>query len=327
VRDVGDLAAARPVPAAVAGALAIAFSAILVRLAREAPATAAVFRCAYALPVLGVLATRERRRFGARARRSIALSMVAGVFFAADLVCWHYSIAAVGAGLSTVLANLQVVLVALGAWAVLDERPTGRVLAAVPVVLLGVLLISGVIGQDAYGADPALGVVFGVLTAVAYTGFILLLRQGSRGYEGPAGPLFDATLVATVVAAVAGLLIGDLDLVPSWPEHGWLVALALTSQVLGWLLISTSLPRLPAALTGVLLTVQPVGSVVLGVVLLAEAPSGYQLVGVAVIVGGILLATVGGRRAVEPVGPEIAPAVPAGAGPGGGQRGRVGGEK
>lgn len=315
MRDVGDVAAARPVPAAVAGALAIAFSAILVRLAREAPATAAVFRCAYALPVLGLLVVRERRRFGTRAQRSRALSLAAGVFFAADLVSWHYSIAAVGAGLSTVLANLQVVLVALGAWAMLGERPTGRVLAAVPVVLVGVLLISGAIGQGAYGADPTLGVLFGVLTAVAYTGFILLLRQGSHGYEGPAGPLLDATLVATVVAAGAGLAIGDLDLVPSWPEHGWLVALALTSQVLGWLLISTSLPRLPAALTGVLLTVQPLGSVILGIVLLGEAPSTYQLTGVAVIVGGILLATASPRRGSSaPLGPEAPAAAPAGPG-------------
>ena len=64
----------------------------------------------------------------------------------------------------------------------------------------------------------------------------------------------------------------------------------------GWLLISTSLPRLPAALTGVLLTLQPVGSVALGVVLLGEAPSIYQLAGVVVIVGAIAVATTGRRN-------------------------------
>jgi drug/metabolite transporter (DMT)-like permease len=56
-------------------------------------------------------------------------------------------------------------------------------------------------------------------------------------------------------------------------------------------LISISLPRLPAALTSVLLTVQPVGSVILGVVLLSEAPSLLQLVGVACIFSGIIVAT------------------------------------
>ena len=90
---------------------------------------------------------------------------------------------------------------------------------------------------------------------------------------------------------MAGALLGDVDLVPSWPSHAWLVLLALTSQVLGWLLISVSLPRLPAALTSVLLLVQPVGAVALAVLILDEQPSALQLAGVAVVLAGICLAT------------------------------------
>src|SRR4051794_41903679 len=97
---------------AVAGALTIAFSAILVRKADVTPATAAVFRCAYAVPPLAILAWMERRREGRRTRRELTLSIWAGLFFAADLICWHYAINDVGAGLATVLGNLQVVLVA-----------------------------------------------------------------------------------------------------------------------------------------------------------------------------------------------------------------------
>jgi drug/metabolite transporter (DMT)-like permease len=68
--------------------------------------------------------------------------------------------------------------------------------------------------------------------------------------------------------------------------------------VVGWLLISVSLPRLPAALTSVLLTVQPVGSVILGVVLLGESPSAVQLLGVACIFSGVIVATA--RRSTVP---------------------------
>ena len=91
------------------------------------------------------------------------------------------------------------------------------------------------------------------------------------------------------MSVAAGLVIGDADLVPAWPAHVWLVILALSSQVLGWLLISASLPRLPAALTSVLLTIQPVGSVILGALLFAEAPSALQLVGVAAILVGLVM--------------------------------------
>lgn len=274
-----------------AGAVCIAFSGILVRLASVPPSTAAFYRCAYALPPLALLALWERRRYGARPRSQQALALGAGVFFAADLILWHHAIAAVGAGLATVLGNVQVVIVPLLAWAVLAERPERRTLAAVPIAFVGVVLISGVVGAGAYGDDPALGVLFGVGTAIAYAVFLLVLRAGNRDIRRPGGPLFDATLASAIVTLPAGWALGELELEPTWPAHGWLVTLALTSQVAGWLLISLALPRVPAALTSIVLTLQPALAVVLAVVLIDESPSAVQLAGIAVILAGVLLAT------------------------------------
>ena len=276
---------------AVLGAIAIAFSSILVRLSHASPSTAAIFRCAYAVPVLGVLAWLEDRRFGARTWRQRRPAVAAGVFFAADLICWHHSIADIGAGLATVLANIQVVLVPLVAWAWLSERPGRQVLAALPLALLGVLLISGVLEHGAYGRDPTRGTIYGLVAGVAYVGFLLLLRRGGGDLRRPAGPLFDATATAAVLCVIAGVIIGDADLAPDWPGAGWLITLAFTSQVLGWLLITISLPRLPAALTALLLTVQPVSSVGLAAIIFGESPSGLQLTGVALVLVGLLVAT------------------------------------
>jgi drug/metabolite transporter (DMT)-like permease len=174
----------------------------------------------------------------------------------------------------------------------LGERPGARVAASVPVVLIGVVLISGVLdGGGAYGRNPLLGVLFGIGTGVAYAGFLLVQRRANADHRRPAGPLFDATLSAAIMSLLIGLPLGEVDLVPSWPAHGWLILLGVSVQVVGWLLISISLPRLPAAITSVVLTIQPVGSVLLGVVLLAEAPSAFQLVGVLFILAGLLLTT------------------------------------
>jgi drug/metabolite transporter (DMT)-like permease len=281
---------------ALAGALTIAFSAILVHQADVHPATAALYRCAYAVPLLGLLAWLERRRYGPRAPGQQRLALVAGLFFTADLIFWHQAIADVGAGLATVLGNLQVVIVPFAAWAVLAEAPARRILAALPLTVIGVVLISGALEAGAYGAHPARGVLFGALTAAAYAGFILVLRHGNEDLRRPAGPLFDATWVAALNALVAALALGVDDLAPAWPSAGWLVLLALSSQVLGWLLISVSLPRLPAALTSMILTIQPVGAVALGVVLLGEEPSALQLAGAACILSGLI--SVAARRRV-----------------------------
>jgi drug/metabolite transporter (DMT)-like permease len=279
---------AHPRALAVAGALTIAFSSNLVRLSHTAPSTSAVFRCLYALPVLALLARREDLRLGPRPARDRRLALTAGVFLGLDLLFWHRSIADIGAGLATVLANLQVAAVPLLAWAFLGERPGRRVLAALPVVLAGIVLISGALEQGGYGRDPAAGAVFGVLTGLTYAIFILVLRQGSADRRPPAGPLFDVTVTAAVTTLAGGLVIGDLDLVPVWPGHAWLIVLALTSQVLGWLVISASLPRLPAALGSMLLTIQPIGSVILGAIIFAEAPSALQIAGVAALLSGLV---------------------------------------
>ena len=310
----------RPGVAATAGALCIAFSAILFRLADVSPSTGAFYRCALAVPALLLAARFEERALGPRPRRDRLLALAAGLFFAADLVLWHHAIDDVGAGLGTVLGNTQVVLVALTAWLLLGERPTGRTLLSIPVVFGGVVLISGVLGGHTYGANPGRGVLFGLGTGIAYTGFLLALRQGSgsRGVgstEPPesagggsagagagkraAGPLADATLVCALAVIPVGYAAGELEWWPGWASIGWLVVLALTSQVLGWLLISFSLPRLPAALTSVLLTAQPVGSVVFSVLLLGESPSVVQLLGAATILAGLVIVSTG-RRARDP---------------------------
>jgi drug/metabolite transporter (DMT)-like permease len=280
---------------ALLGAITIAFSSILVRLSHASPSTAAIFRCVYALPLLGLLAWREDRRNGSRTWRERRAGLAAGVFFAADLLLWHHSIGDVGAGLATVLANIQVVLVPLVAWALLAEPPGRPVLIALPISLLGVLMISGILEHAAFGHDPQRGTLFGIGAGVAYVGFLLLLRRGGADLRRIAGPLFDATAVAAVLCVAAGLVIGDARLVPTWPGAGWLIVLGLTSQVLGWLLIGASLPRLPAALTSVLLTLQPVGSVALAALIFGESPSGLQLAGVALILAALLAAGRSGR--------------------------------
>jgi drug/metabolite transporter (DMT)-like permease len=294
---------------ALLGAVAIAFSSILVSLSHASPSTAAIFRCAYAAPILGLLAWREDRRLGPRVWRDRRAAIAAGVFFAADLILWHNSIEDVGAGLATVMANIQVVIVPLVAWAVLAEKPGRNVLAALPVALLGVLLISGVMEHGAYGRAPTRGTLFGAGAGVAYVGFLLLLRRAGADLRRPAGPLFEATATAAVLSVIAGVVIGDARLVPTWPSAGWLITLAITSQVLGWLLIATSLPRLPAAMTSVLLTVQPIGSVALAALILGESPSPLQLFGVALIVAALLTAGRGRSPDALPEGATI-PAEP-----------------
>jgi drug/metabolite transporter (DMT)-like permease len=276
-----------------AGIATISFSAIFVRLADVSPTTAAFFRAAYAWPVLLVIAWlgRHQDRRDSRARW---MAFGSGFLLAADLLFWHRSIAAIGAGLATVLGNTQIPFVGIAAWLLHKERPTRLALMIVPLVFAGVVLVSGLGRAGAYGVDPVAGAIYGLLTGMFYAAFILVFRASNRGLSPVPGPLFEVTSGVVVGTAAFGVFDPGFSLIPSWPAHGWLIALALTSQVVGWLLISYALPRVAALETSVQMLVQPILAVLWSRLIFAEYLSGIQWMGVTLVLGGVALLAVRG---------------------------------
>ncbi len=276
---------------AAAGVVCISFSPILVRAAEDAgDLTIAFFRSLYALPVLAILYWGTRRA-DQRPVRSRWIAVGSGIFLALDLTFWHSAISEVGAGLATVVVNLQVVFVALIAWALFGEKPGRKAIWLVPIMLLGVFLISGAGSADAYGDNPVLGTAQSLLSAVFYSGFVLMLRQANRGYSvPPTGPLFDSTVGTAVASLFIGLAFApDFDLGITWPAHGWILALAISAQVVGWLLISRSLPQLPALDTSVLLLGQPMLAILWARLIYDESLGVNQWLGVALVLAGLVI--------------------------------------
>lgn len=264
---------------------------------------------------------------GGRSSVARMKAIVAGGFLGVDLVLWTHAIYDVGAGIATVLGNLQVLFVAMIAWAIHGERPQARWLASLPIVMAGVVLVAGVIGHHPSGSDPAGGILFGLGTSITYAAFIVILRRSTalpaNGTAGPdsaaalpangtalpanatalprkgnsaagtghtAGPLADATLGAAVAALLVSLPFHEVSLVPTWPAFGWLALLAFVSQTAGWLLITSALPSLPAAVSSLLLLLQPAAALVLADLVLGQRPSALQVVGAALVCGGVLFA-------------------------------------
>ena len=281
----------RALAAAGLGAACISASAILIKLAGTGPATAAFYRCFLALPILFALAVVERRRRGPRRLAAHLGAIAAGAFLAIDLVLWNHTIADVGAGIATLLGNLQVLFVALAAWVLLRERPGRRFLVALPVVMAGVVLVSGLAGAGAGDSHPLAGIVFGIGTSLSYAAFLLILRQTSAGTPHIAGPLAEVTTTAALGSLLLGLAFGGLQLDVPWASLRWLLLVAVTSQTVGWLLITSSLPRLPAAVSSLLLLLQPVAAIGLAAAVLAEWPSLAQLAGAVLVCGGVLAAS------------------------------------
>lgn len=269
-----------------AGVLSISFSAVFIRLAAVSPVTGVFFRALYAVPIL-VAIWLWQRPADVRDRRARMLAFASGIVLAVDLACWHQSIALVGAGLGTVIANVQVAFIALAGWLLYGERPTGRTAALLAAVLVGIVLTSGLSRSDAYGTAPLWGVVFGVAAGASYAAYLLMFRAANRGDAPRTGPLLDATLGMGVGALGVALFDVRFSLDPHWPAHGWLLALAIVGQVVGWLLIVTALTQLPALETSILLLVQPVFALLWGRLIFAEQLSPLQWGGTLLVLAGV----------------------------------------
>ncbi|VVJ21429.1 Uncharacterised protein [Amycolatopsis camponoti] len=271
------------------GSFCISLSSVFIKVSHASGSTSAFWRCLLALPVLVALALLERRKAGPAPRRRVLLPLLAGTGLGLDFVLWGEAIPRIGAGIATVLLAVQVVIVPLLAFAFLRERPAKRFLLAVPVLLAGVVLAGGFAGSGSFGPDPVTGAVFAMLAGAGYAVYLFLIRL-SGGAGARAQSLVLATLSAGVVAVVLGVPTGTLDLSPSPATFGWLAALAVVGQLIGWILISAALPRMSATTGATLMLLQPVGAVLLGIGLLGETPSALQLVGCAGVVAAVCFA-------------------------------------
>jgi drug/metabolite transporter (DMT)-like permease len=287
--------------AALAGAVLISFSAIFFALSEVSPITGAFFRVSYALPVLFVLWwVRRNQDQRPTSRRWIATG--AGLALGADVITWHSSIELIGTGLATLLANTSVIFVALGAWILLGERPRKTTMVAIPVILLGVTLVSGLGQGDAFGSNPLGGTLLALLAAIFYATFLLAFRHSNDERAPAAGPLMEATLGAAVTSLLLGLAGPGIDFAFSWPAHGWLVALAVGAQVIAWLMIAYALPRLPAVETATIILIQPALTMLWGAVIFDERPSTLQIVGAIIVLAGVaFVAFIRARRVPDPV--------------------------
>jgi drug/metabolite transporter (DMT)-like permease len=154
--------------ALLAGAIGIAFAPIFVRLSELGPTATAFYRLALALPILWVwmeIGDRRAETNRPTGYRDFVGLAVSGLFFAADLGLWHWSIKLTSVANSTLLVNLAPVFVALGAWLLFGERFSTAFLVGLVVAIVGAALLVG--SSPQIGAEHLLGDVVAVAAAVS----------------------------------------------------------------------------------------------------------------------------------------------------------------
>lgn len=271
------------------GAALISLSPVWVKLVHVPPSTSGFYRVFFgsAALVVYLLIARKKVVFSARAW---FLLTVAALFFALDLWFWHRSINYVGPGLATLLANFQVFFMMIAGVILLHQKPRPVQVLAVPMALFGLSLIVG-LDWNNLPEDYRLGVIFGLLTAVAYAGYLLSLRR-ARQHSPYRLPVREIAVISTICTAMMAASVfgeGESLRIPSVPDFGWLLAYGVLSHSLGGLFIASSLRQVTAAEAGLALLLQPTLSFVWDVLFFKRAMTTLELLGASVALAAIYL--------------------------------------
>jgi drug/metabolite transporter (DMT)-like permease len=275
-----------------AGATAIGFAPLFVRLSEVGPSMTAAYRVLLALPFLWVWWRLEQR--GAKpslqpaSARDFGGLAIAGLFFVADLALWHWSLHLTTVTNSTLLTNLAPVFVTVAAWWFLHERLTPTFLLGMTLALAGAVMLVGRSFQ--IEREHLRGDALSVFTALFYAGYLLCVKLLRRRYS-VATIMAWSGLVSGPGFALVGWFSGE-KLLPA-SAHGWLMlaALALICHVAGQCLIGYGLGHLPASFSAVSLLWQPVVAAALAWAVLREGLGLLQVAGGIVILLGIATAS------------------------------------
>jgi drug/metabolite transporter (DMT)-like permease len=303
-RTEGEIADASPgrfaLPVLLAGATAIAFAPIFVRLSELEPTATAFHRLLLALPALWLwnglqIGGGQPRRQPSKRSEFLGLAAV-GLLFAGDLAFWHWSIRFTSVANATLLANFAPLFVTLAGYFLFGERFTRTFLIGMLVACAGAIVLMG----DSFSLSQAnlLGDALGLITACFYAGYIVAVgrlraRFSTAVIMAWSGLFTSAALLPLTLLSGEGLIAAS--------PYGWavLIALALFSHVGGQGMIAFALAHLPAAFSSVSLLLQPAVAALLAWMILDEAIGIHQAFGAAMILVGIFFARRGSRAAAR----------------------------
>jgi len=271
------------------GAALISLSPVWVKLVTVSPTTSGFYRVLFGGLALAAYLVFSGQRLQL-SKRTWQILLIASVFFALDLWFWHRSINYIGPGLSTLLANFQVFIMTAAGVVILRESPRPIQLLAIPLALLGLALIVG-LDWGSLPEDYRLGVIFGLLTAASYAGYLLSLRKSRQGskHRLPTREVAIISLVTAAILGVSAIVEGESLAIATTDDAMWLLAYGILSHCIGWMFIASSLPHVSTTEAGLALLLQPTLSFVWDVVFFARPMTATELVGAAIALFAIYL--------------------------------------
>lgn len=299
------------------GTACLAFSGIWVKGANFEPATSVVLRCWLPLICFAPFMVREIKNKGALNKAGIVWACIAGLILGVDFTAWNYAIFYVGAGIASVLLNLQVIILPLLAFFIDRERIPRSYWFILPIMGFGIAMVGGVFDAPSgegpatiYGFPTAvLGTLLGVLSGICYGTYLYTSRKSTRVNPGRyVQPIFYVSLLQGVPPVIFMVIRGEgfnftegvlaNGQLPSNPETmvgdaittgNWvnMILLAVLGQFIAWTFVQIGSVNMDPTLSAGLLLLSPVSTIFIAAAVYSEIPTILQIIGVVLVLGAV----------------------------------------
>ncbi len=233
-----------------------------------------------------VLAMTNAESHASPVTRHILLAVLGGLFFAGDLAAWNTAVLIGNVANATLLANTSPLWVGVGALILFKEKLRPLFWGGLLLAMLGVAVI---LGQD-FLLHPSLGQgdLLGLAAGFFY-GMFFLAAERARDKLSSLGAWWVSVATSAMVLFGLSVVLQQSFTGYAFATYANLIALALITQVGGWLAVSYALGHLPASIVSPTLLGQPVFTAILAVPLLGQPLGAVQVAGGLVVLAGILI--------------------------------------
>ena len=272
------------------GAFLISFSPVMVSMSDLQPTVSAFYRV-FIGSIFLIFVIFLNRNLYINSFSVNPYLILAGIFFALDLWFWHRSILYIGPGMSTLIANFQIFIIPLMSFFIFSMVPNKYQIIAIILGIAGLYLTLGYRGSID-NENIKLGFMFGIMTALAYSAYILSLKKNNIEASHEISPLisllyvsFISALILFIVMKIEGvsIAINDSNNLYSMLAYG------IICHVFGWYMIILGLKTVTATTAGIILISQPIFSLFWDYLFFSRHTTSIEIIGIAVVIIAMII--------------------------------------
>ncbi|RDU64885.1 EamA/RhaT family transporter [Helicobacter didelphidarum] len=264
----------------------IIYASVLVKVIDISPINLGFYRVVLALPCFFLAASLHRNMFTIPLR-DILFMILAGVFFACDLLFFNYALHKTSvANVNLMVSMTCFVLIPIGVF-VFHEKVKKYFFVGGIIAIIGVVML--IKGRGNESVATAYGDFLGFLSAVCYGLFLVVMYSLRRRY-GTLETMTYACLGSSIVLFVLAYYIEGIE-IPTNAHTWWQVILfAFCGQVIGQGFFNFILGKVNTQTSSLLLLCLPIIAALMGFFILNEKLGFFEICGILIIILGVYFA-------------------------------------